>query len=166
MVARTGLALRCLAVNTYFLDAQHGPYPFGLCGPRWYPIYGISTACRPRLQCKLSVRRGSKATASKEYLRTSGWRGWQNQRVRPARAGNGGTIPYTGRGKLNRRAQLPLLRNPQPGPGGEWLLWHTVRRSRPFGGTGVVPALFYCPSWGDSSPAPGTHTHMLPTPAL
>jgi len=166
LVARTGLALRYLAVNTYFLDAQHGPYPSCLCGPRWYPIRGISTACRPRLQCKLSVRRGSKATASKEYLRTSGWRGWKNQRVRPARAGNGGPIPYNGRGKLNRRAQLPLLRNPQPGPGGEWLLWHTVRRGRPFGGTGVVPALFYCPSWGDSSPAPGTHTHMLPTPAL
>jgi hypothetical protein len=61
---------------------------------------------------------GSKAYRKKEHLRTSGWRGWQNRRVRPARAGNGGLTPCDGRGKLDRRAQLPLLRTPQPGPRG------------------------------------------------
>ena len=49
-------ALRCLVVNTYFLDAQHSPCPYSLHGPRWAPIYGVSTACRPRLKSKKGCR--------------------------------------------------------------------------------------------------------------
>ena len=56
LVARTGLTLRCLVVNTHFLDAQHSPCPYSLHGPRWAPIYGVSTACRPRLKSKKGGR--------------------------------------------------------------------------------------------------------------
>jgi len=50
------LVLRCLVVNTYFLDAQHSPYPYSLYGPRWAPIHGVSTAYCPRLKSKKGSR--------------------------------------------------------------------------------------------------------------